>query len=66
MTDEVRIRERAYEIWERAGKPDGAELEHWHQARQQLQDEVPPEESEVHDSLSGTLQPGMPSGPDKH
>ncbi len=29
---EQRIRERAYEIWEHAGRPEGQATEHWHQA----------------------------------
>lgn len=27
-----RIRERAYQIWEREGRPHGKESTHWHQA----------------------------------
>jgi hypothetical protein len=27
--DEQRIKEAAYELWEKAGKPDGQDLEHW-------------------------------------
>jgi hypothetical protein len=30
---ELRIRERAYEIWENEGRPEGREDEHWQQAR---------------------------------
>ena len=26
------IAERAYELWEKAGRPDGRDLEHWFQA----------------------------------
>ena len=29
---EHRIRERAYEIWEREGRPEGKALDHWAQA----------------------------------
>jgi hypothetical protein len=29
---EERIRERAYELWERAGRPQGKAVEHWVQA----------------------------------
>ena len=34
MTDDRqdRIRQRAHEIWEKAGRPDGAHQEHWEQA----------------------------------
>ncbi|RUW05287.1 DUF2934 domain-containing protein, partial [Mesorhizobium sp. M1A.F.Ca.IN.022.05.2.1] len=33
MTDDrqERIRRRAHEIWEQAGRPEGAHMEHWDQ-----------------------------------
>lgn len=31
-----RIRRRAYEIWEREGRPDGREAEHWRMARDEI------------------------------
>ncbi|WP_085026280.1 DUF2934 domain-containing protein [Ensifer aridi] len=37
--DEDRIRARAYEIWEREGRPDGGHERHWHQAKKELEDE---------------------------
>jgi hypothetical protein len=30
---EQRIRERAYHLWDRDGRPEGRELEYWEQAR---------------------------------
>lgn len=30
------IRERAYEIWESEGRPEGREAQHWEQARSEL------------------------------
>ena len=30
---EQRIRERAYKIWENAGRPEGRQLEHWELAQ---------------------------------
>jgi hypothetical protein len=30
---EQRIRERAYKIWEDAGRPEGRQLEHWELAK---------------------------------
>jgi hypothetical protein len=33
------IRQRAYEIWQRAGSPDGVHDEHWEQARTELDQE---------------------------
>lgn len=34
---EARIRERAYEIWEREGRPHGKHLEHWRRAKQEVE-----------------------------
>jgi len=31
-----RIRQRAHAIWERHGRPDGADQDHWHQAAQEI------------------------------
>ncbi|MDX8466062.1 DUF2934 domain-containing protein [Mesorhizobium sp. VK23B] len=38
MTDDrqERIRRRAHEIWERAGRPEGAHMEHWDQATAEI------------------------------
>ncbi|WP_406858010.1 DUF2934 domain-containing protein [Alsobacter sp. KACC 23698] len=33
---EVRIRERAYELWTQEGRPHGRERDHWDQARREL------------------------------
>jgi hypothetical protein len=33
---EDRIRQRAHEIWEREGRPDGKAESHWHRAAQDL------------------------------
>lgn len=33
---EQKIRERAYEIWDREGRPLGRELEHWAQAEREV------------------------------
>jgi len=32
MDREERIRQRAHEIWEREGRPEGREEQHWYQA----------------------------------
>ena len=37
MADEQRIRERAHEIWEAKGRPEGQEHEHWAQAREEME-----------------------------
>jgi len=35
----IDIVRRAYELWERAGKPDGKDEEFYHQAEQELRNE---------------------------
>jgi hypothetical protein len=40
---EIRIRERAYDLWERAGKPENESLHFWNKAREQLVQESTPE-----------------------
>jgi hypothetical protein len=37
---ERRIRERAHEIWEQEGRPEGRQEEHWRQASQEIGDEL--------------------------
>ena len=37
--NEQEIRERAHQIWERAGKPEGREDDFWHAAEQELRNE---------------------------
>jgi hypothetical protein len=44
---EVRIHERAYQIWERAGRPEGKAVEHWLQA----QAEIAADEQELSEEL---------------
>ena len=36
MQDQDRIRQRAHEIWEREGRPEGHHDEHWAQASQEI------------------------------
>ena len=38
--DEHKVRERAHDIWEREGRPEGRHEEHWRQAQQELADEA--------------------------
>ncbi|UCI06410.1 DUF2934 domain-containing protein [Mesorhizobium sp. B1-1-8] len=44
MTDDrqERIRRRAHEIWEQAGRPEGAHMEHWEQATAEVDGEKKP------------------------
>ena len=36
LPDDEQIRQRAYEIWEREGRPQGREADHWRMAVQEL------------------------------
>jgi len=36
---ERRVRERAYQLWLDADKPDGREMEHWQEAEKQIAEE---------------------------
>lgn len=36
MHNEERVRQRAYELWEQQGKPEGYEVEHWEQACREI------------------------------
>jgi len=51
MNIEERIRQRAYEIWDAEGRPEGQEAEHWQRAR----DEIEPYEQEG-DALPGSIE----------
>lgn len=42
MAEESSIRERAYELWEKDGRPEGAEEFYWRLAQEQLEAEVTP------------------------
>ncbi len=39
MNKEDRIRHRAYELWEREGRPHGRDWEHWARATQEIEKE---------------------------
>jgi hypothetical protein len=39
MHNEERVRQRAYELWEQQGKPEGCESEHWEQACREIEAE---------------------------
>jgi hypothetical protein len=43
MSDvEQRIRDRAYQLWEQAGRPHEQSQAFWHAARQEIEGETPP------------------------
>ncbi len=37
MQNEDRVRQRAHEIWEQQGRPEGRQEEHWAQARREIE-----------------------------
>ncbi|HCJ29065.1 MAG TPA: DUF2934 domain-containing protein [Pseudomonas sp.] len=51
MNADERIRERAHQIWEAEGRPEGREAEHWARAR----DEIEPFYKEG-DPLAGSVE----------
>lgn len=52
---ESRIQKRAYQIWEREGRPEGRSHDHWDLAR---------EEIAIEDNYRDTLRPNPAHGPD--
>ena len=64
MTDESKIREKAYELWEQAGRPeDGPSETYWHRARSLLEAQegttgVDSSDATSEDLQSGADQPG--------
>ena len=44
--NERRIRIRAYEIWEQEGRPEGRDVDHWLQARWEVEQTTDPEAQE--------------------
>jgi len=42
MVSEEAIRQRSYEIWQREGRPEGKALNHWLQAKAELEREQQP------------------------
>lgn len=43
MIDDLKVRERAYELWEKDGRPQGSEELYWRLAQEQLEAEAAPE-----------------------
>ena len=37
---ENRVRDRAHQLWENAGRPDGKEMDHWKQAEDEILAEI--------------------------
>ena len=58
---ERRIRERAYDLWQQDGRPEGREAEHWERARQLIAIEDNPEAA----TLPNPAARGRPAGPEQ-
>ncbi|WP_375599540.1 DUF2934 domain-containing protein [Devosia sp. Naph2] len=58
--DQDKIRERAFQLWDKAGQPEGREQEFWYEAERELA-----EEDEVDTSAEASkldLPPVVPGG----
>ncbi len=68
---EEKIRQRAYELWEAEGRPEGRQAEHWQRAAREIEAEEgggagvdanekadPTDETAESSGLSSSLQPG--------
>ena len=60
-TDEKRIREFAYQIWESEGKPEGEEVRHWEMARKLAEAEAlaPKKSPKADGSKAATVKPAV-------
>lgn len=62
---EERIRRRAYEIWEREGRPDGRDADHWRQAREEVLSDMPAtQRTETEARVPETPPAEVPTGDD--
>jgi Protein of unknown function (DUF2934) len=51
VIDIHKIRERAHQLWEAAGKPEGQEERFWHEAERHLKEEQIKHETKTPDNL---------------
>ncbi|MBN9034486.1 MAG: DUF2934 domain-containing protein [Rhizobiales bacterium] len=55
---EDEIRQRAHQIWEREGRPDGMDKDHWTRAERELSGEIPadaPKQAGARKAAAGTV-----------
>lgn len=52
---EQRVRERAYQIWEQAGRPEGKSDEHWRQAEAEISAEETGLDEEIKRESEGAV-----------
>lgn len=53
-----RIKQRAHEIWEREGRPEGRDADHWSQAEQELNSQTGEGDQTGGGDQSSGVQPG--------
>ena len=58
MIDESKIRQRAYELWEREGRPDGSDEFYWRLAQEQLEKERRSSGTDSFEPTSGEWESG--------
>jgi hypothetical protein len=58
---EALIRERAYLIWEKSGKPFGRETDHWFQAAEEIAAENGVEPATLKATVVETMPPSAPA-----
>src|SRR5689334_12089519 len=56
-----RIRDRAYQIWEREGRPEGRHDEHWRRAAEEIEAEARPKAATA--AKPAAQQPAAPTPP---
>ncbi len=54
---EQRIRERAYELWLEAGRPNGNDVELWHRARREIRVEERNQDGALEDTFPASDPP---------
>ncbi|WP_263263052.1 DUF2934 domain-containing protein [Pseudomonas sp. RIT-PI-S] len=58
--DEDKVRDRAYELWEREGRPEGAANSHWKQAADEIKAEADDaSNADTQASASGGVESGV-------
>ena len=58
--EQDKIRDRAYQLWDKAGQPEGREQEFWYEAERELAEEDEVDTSEEASKLD--LPPVVPGG----
>lgn len=57
--DQEKVRDRAYQLWDRAGQPEGRDQEFWFDAERELAEE---DEFDTSEAASQVEQPPMVPG----